>query len=268
MSETTNIVTATFSEGCTSVTVDIPLYQYDYGQILKFEGLDLPDAYEVHFSNTSSASGTAKTQIGTAEDGVNIPDEYLQTGKYLYAYIYLHAGEEDGETEYTVIIPVRKRPAIDPTPVTPQEQSVITQAIAALQSAVAKTEDLSGQAQESANTASQKADEALQSATSAEQAATDAAASASAAATSATNAASSAVQADDFATSASLSATHAAESASDALASADRAEQAAANAGYMFFYIDSNGDLIYQRTSTTQVDFYLADGDLYVRASA
>ena len=44
----------------------------------------------------------------------------------------------------------------------------------------------------------------------------------------------------------------------------DKAEQAAAQAGYMFFYIDENGDLIYQRTPNTQVDFYLQDGDLYV----
>lgn len=47
---------------------------------------------------------------------------------------------------------------------------------------------------------------------------------------------------------------------------ADRAEQASANAGYMFFYINDDGDLIYQRTPNTQVDFYLQDGDLYVEA--
>lgn len=261
MSETTNIVTATFSEGCTSVTVDKPLYQYDYGQILTFEGLDLPDAYEVHFSNTSNASGTAKTQIGTADDGVNIPDEYLVTGSYVYAFVYLHTGEDDGETEYTVTIPVRKRPSIIPEPVTPQEQSVITQAIAALQSAVARTEDLSDQAEESAETASQKANEAHQSATEAEQ-------SASSALESATNAGISEALAAESAESAEQSATTAVASAQSAEQSADRAEQAAANAGYMFFYIDENGDLIYQRTTNTQVDFYLADGDLYVRASA
>ena len=47
---------------------------------------------------------------------------------------------------------------------------------------------------------------------------------------------------------------------------ADKAEQAASNAGYMFFYINEDGDLIYQRTPNTQVDFYLQDGDLYVEA--
>lgn len=49
---------------------------------------------------------------------------------------------------------------------------------------------------------------------------------------------------------------------------ADRAEQAAANAGYMFFDINEDGYLIYQRTSNTQVDFYLRDGNLYVEAIA
>ncbi len=47
---------------------------------------------------------------------------------------------------------------------------------------------------------------------------------------------------------------------------ADRAEQSASNAGYMFFYINDDGDLIYQRTPNAQVDFYLQDGDLYVEA--
>lgn len=57
-------------------------------------------------------------------------------------------------------------------------------------------------------------------------------------------------------------------SAENAAAEADRAEQAAANAGYMFFHIDENGHLIYERTDNTQVDFYLEDGHLYVEALA
>lgn len=47
---------------------------------------------------------------------------------------------------------------------------------------------------------------------------------------------------------------------------ADRAEQAAATAGYMFFYIDDRGYLMMERTSNTQVDFYLENGYLYVEA--
>lgn len=47
---------------------------------------------------------------------------------------------------------------------------------------------------------------------------------------------------------------------------AERAEQAAGTAGYMFFEIDGNGDLIFSRTSNVNVDFYIDDGDLYVEA--
>ena len=60
----------------------------------------------------------------------------------------------------------------------------------------------------------------------------------------------------------------ASQAATDALNSADRAEQAAQNAGYMFFDIDENGDLIYERTTNVDVDFVIEDGDLYVEAIA
>jgi hypothetical protein len=113
-----------------------PLYQYDYGQLLQFVGIDLPQAYEVHFSN--EPHGEAVTQIGNA-DGVTIPDALLTTGLPVYAWLFLHTGEEDGETEYAVTIPVIRRAAITDDPPTPVEQSAITQAIAALNSAVEQT---------------------------------------------------------------------------------------------------------------------------------
>ena len=46
-----------------------PLYRYDYGQILKITGLELPSAYEVHFGNRGS--DTSVTAIGDA-DGVSV----------------------------------------------------------------------------------------------------------------------------------------------------------------------------------------------------
>lgn len=42
------------------------------------------------------------------------------------------------------------------------------------------------------------------------------------------------------------------------------AAQHAAEDGFMAFYIDHNGDLIYQRTTNVDVSFRLIDGDLYV----
>ena len=45
------------------------------------------------------------------------------------------------------------------------------------------------------------------------------------------------------------------------------AKQQALDAGFMAFYIDRNGDLIYERTSNVDVTFALVDGDLYVEVA-
>lgn len=104
-----------------------PLYQYDYGQRITFNGVNLPDLYEVHFSN--SKSGDSVIVIGDST-GVDIPDALLQTGAKIYGWIYLHAGEDDGETEYRFIIPVigRAKPTHE-TP-TPVQQTEIERLIA------------------------------------------------------------------------------------------------------------------------------------------
>ena len=75
-----NIVKAVITKGSKQARTS-PLWQYDYGQILQIVGLDLPDAYEVHFSN--SENGDSTTSIGNS-DGVVIPDAYLQSGENVY----------------------------------------------------------------------------------------------------------------------------------------------------------------------------------------
>lgn len=100
---------------------------------------------------------------------------------------------------------------------------------------------------------------------SAAQSATSAAESTTQAAESEATATAKAAQAAASASNAAGSATAAAQSAADADTSADRAEQAAATQGYLYFYIDQNGDLIYQRTDNVDVTFYLDDGSLFVR---
>ena len=109
------------------------LYQYDYGQILKFIDLKLPTAYEVHFSNHEYGKST--TVLATSNEVV-IPDIYFVTGKDIYVWIYLHTGADDGETEYQITIPIMSRAKPSDEPPTPEEQSVITQTIAALNTAV------------------------------------------------------------------------------------------------------------------------------------
>ena len=127
-----NIVKASFVFGRTATTRS--LRQWDYGQVLQFEGIDLPAAYTVHFAN-QPISGNAKTQVG-GPDGVDIPDEYLVTGLPVYAWVYLHSGADDGETVYSVTIPVTKRPKPVEEPPTPQQQGAIDTAIAALNEGV------------------------------------------------------------------------------------------------------------------------------------
>lgn len=242
-----NIITATFSCGSTTASAS-GLWQYDYGQKLIFAGLDLPPVYEVHFA--SEGETETITVLGN-ETGVDIPDQFLLSGNAVRAWVFLHTGTEDGETMYAVRMPVNKRPQpsdIEPTPV---QQGVITQAIAALNSAVEQT----GQDVE---TTTQKAAEASESATRAsqsEQNASDAANRAEAANTSTQGAA----QRAEIAAESALADAH------DADISAQRAEQAAANAGFMWLSIEG-GHVIYERTDSADADFYLEDGHLYVEA--
>lgn len=133
-----NIITAKFCSGATQSWAS-EAWQYDYGQVLQFDGLELPEAYQVHFSNVPM-TGTAITQIGGA-DGVTVPDQYFATGEPVYAWVYLHEGEDDGETVYMVTIPVKKRPQPSDEVPTPEEQSAIDQAIAALNIAVEKADE-------------------------------------------------------------------------------------------------------------------------------
>lgn len=129
MSVANNVSPVTFKPGKRHAVVDPPLWQYDYGQILKFEDLELPATYEVLFSN--DPRGEAKPQLGD-ENGVLIPDEYLQTGASVHAWLYLHTGNDDGETEYHVEIPVNRRAKKTEEELTPVQQDFATQTIAAL----------------------------------------------------------------------------------------------------------------------------------------
>ncbi len=92
------------------------LWQYDYGQILRLQGIKLPTAVEIHFS-LQEKGGESVTRIGTTKDGVTdvvVPDSMLEndatTMDYkIYAFIYL-ADSESGQTEYKISMSVKSRP--------------------------------------------------------------------------------------------------------------------------------------------------------------
>ena len=141
-----NIVTAVFESGSNNTFANENLYQYDYGQILKVEGVDLPSAYTVEFCNEGDE--TTISQIGNA-DGVSIPDNFLQTGKNIEAYIFLHTGDDDGETEYKITILVYQKPEQSDEEPTPAQQSVIDQLIVALNDGVEHVDAVAEQMEES-----------------------------------------------------------------------------------------------------------------------
>ena len=236
-----NIINAVFGSGICAVTTSA--YRANYGMVLRFSGIDLPTAFEVDFSNYDVAGRDSVTAIG--QDGeVQIPDDLWDSGLNIYAYVYLHPTDDSGVTVYTVTIPVLGRPnRTDETP-TPHEQTVIEQAISALNDAVEQTAadveaadaSASAAAQSEANAgaseraAAASASAALASQNAAESAQQGATESASASAQSAQNAANSASQAAESATSAQASAEQAERSVQSIGDDVERSERAAATA--------------------------------------
>ena len=149
-----NTITAVFRGQREAKTA--PLYQYDYGQRLTLADLSLPASYEVHFG--TSVSGATVTMIG-GPDGVDIPDILLTKSGRIYAWIYLHNGTADGETEYMVTIPVSERGEPTDQEPTPVQQSAIDAAIAALTNAVETVDGIAEAIPETINDALEAAKE-------------------------------------------------------------------------------------------------------------
>lgn len=100
-----------------TVTASGVLYQYDYNQELKIQGLNIAGSAQVHFSFQQSF-GEAVRIIGEAEDGdltVQIPNFLLKgflscRGEYyIWAFVYV-ADSEAGETIKRIRIRIIARP--------------------------------------------------------------------------------------------------------------------------------------------------------------
>ena len=212
-----NIITAAF-DGETFLTTE-RLWKGDYGQILNIQGLELPEYYEVHFASTKD--GSAQIEVGTAT-GVTIPNKFLRATGYIYAWLFLHEGENDGETKYQIKIPVEDR-GIPIDQETPQEKTAVQQAIEALNEETGKAETAAEEALGYASDA-ETAKSLAEAAQAAAEAAVDTAEAAQAAASeSETNAAQSASAAQSAAETATQKASAAASSASSARSSATSA---------------------------------------------
>ena len=156
------------------------VWQYDYGQVLRITGPELPPAVEVQFS-LDEKLGETLSRVGTTVDGVTevkIPDELLThsaTSNYrIYAYIYL-TDETSGNTKYEITIPVRVRskptsPAEDPE----TDPDLFRETVVAVNASAERAENAASSAMESVTEASKHAASASESAVTAEKTKEDA----------------------------------------------------------------------------------------------
>ena len=137
MSEALNIIKAHF--GALREVTTAPVWQYNYGQKLEIDGIpNLPSTFEIHYSN-SKARGTAKRWIGY-NGVVDVLNEYFRSGADIWGFIFLHEGEDDGETEYVIHIPVKERSEAEDSEPTPMQRDIVDETIAALNQAMEQCE--------------------------------------------------------------------------------------------------------------------------------
>lgn len=109
------MITAIFNPDTTMANA-YGLWQYDYGQTLRIQGLHLPSAVEIHFS-LQETGGTSVNRVGVTKDGVTdviIPDSMLENDGAdrtydMFAFIYL-TDATSGQTEYKIKLQVKSRP--------------------------------------------------------------------------------------------------------------------------------------------------------------
>lgn len=148
------IITAVFKGSKNTKVSDV--WQWDYGQVLRIQGLDLPTAVEVDFAVAGASESIAR--IGTTKDGVTdvvIPDSLIETGKNLVAYIYLR-DSASGNTEYQIDMLVTKRAKPEAYD-RPEDKKLFGQAIEAVNTAADRAEKAGQAATEAAGQAAEDA---------------------------------------------------------------------------------------------------------------
>lgn len=141
------------------------VWQYDYGQVLRITGPELPPAVEVQFS-LDEKSGETLSRVGTTVDGVTevkIPDELLThsaTSNYrIYVYIYL-TDETSGNTKYEITIPVRVRSKpTSPTEDPETDPDLFRETVVAVNASAERAENAASSATESAASADETLEE-------------------------------------------------------------------------------------------------------------
>ena len=131
------------------------LWQWDYGQQLRIEGLHLPTAVEIHFA-LQETGGEAITRVGTTKDGVTtvtIPDSMLEGNRAtwtaektynIYAWVYM-SDKLSGETIKRITMQVKSRPKPEAFEA-PGDGEIFREAIEAVNDAAKRAEEAGGKA--------------------------------------------------------------------------------------------------------------------------
>lgn len=142
------------------------LWQWDYGQQLRIEGLHLPTAVEIHFA-LQETGGEAIPRVGTTKDGittVTIPDSMLEGNRAawtaekaynIYAWIYL-SDQKSGETIKRITMQVKSRPKPEAFEA-PGDGEIFREAIEAVNDAAKRAEEAGGKAVAAADEAEKAA---------------------------------------------------------------------------------------------------------------
>ena len=152
------MVTAVFDQSgnCRVIYGDSPevknLWQWDYGQVLRIQGLKLPSIVQIHFS-LRKAGGESVTRLGITKDGVTevpIPEFVLEnqgtTIPYdFYAFVYL-TDETSGRTAYKITINVKSRPKPE-VPGGGEDPDIFHDAVQAVQKSADKAAESERQAE-------------------------------------------------------------------------------------------------------------------------
>lgn len=83
------MITAIFNPDTTMANA-YGLWQWDYGQILRIQGLHLPSMVAIHFS-LQETGGTALNRVGVTKDGVTdviIPDSMLENDGAIFLHLF------------------------------------------------------------------------------------------------------------------------------------------------------------------------------------
>lgn len=102
------VINITFTDEIEIITSTEHLYQWDVGQVLEIDGLNVGTPI-IHFGVKGDSVGYGvQSQIVDGKLRCGIPDSVLQSGKQIIAYIYVSAGASK-YTDRVILIPVVER---------------------------------------------------------------------------------------------------------------------------------------------------------------